>query len=327
MQKHTAMKAAVIHAFGDTPRYETFPDPVAQKGEVLVDVKACVLENFDKVTANGTHYSSKSLFPAFPAVVGTDGVGTTVDGQLVSFGKLRPPYGAFAEKAAAGYIFPIPGGIDPAKAAAIPPSALTSLLPLKHKAALEPGETVLVNGATGVSGRIAIQIAKLLGAGKIVGTGRNHHSLELLPSLGADAVIDLKLPAQQLSEAFIREGGDKGYDVVIDFLWGTPAEILINTFIPSEAGFPRKRIRYVQIGDKAGSHIALSGTALRTSGLELMGIGHIAHEVLSKELNQVWEWLKENKLDMDIDCVPLSDISAAWQRTDLAGKRLVVMPQ
>jgi len=320
------MKAAVINGFGEIPQYKDFPNPVPGQGETLVQVKASVLENFDKGTASGMHYSSKQLFPQFPAVVGTDGIGMTEDGRLVGFGNMKPPYGAFAEKAAAGYIVPVPDGIDPASAAAIPPSVLTSLLPLKYSARLQKGETVLVNGATGVSGRIAVQVAKLLGAGKVVGTGRNEHSLELLTELGADSVINLQQPDEQLSEAFTREGGEKGYDVVIDFLWGHPAEVLIHTFIPREAGFARHRIRYIQIGEKAGARISLPGSALRTSGLELMGVGKISQETLTEEMSNVWNWIREDKFHMDIEQVPLSAIGDAWQRTDLAGKRLVIVP-
>lgn len=320
------MKAAVINGFGEVPQYTDFPDPVPAEGEVLIDVKACVLENFDKGTASGKHYSSKTLFPHFPAIVGKGGVGLTPDGKLVGFGSLKPPYGGYTEKAAASYIVPIPDGIDPASAAAIPPATLTSLLSLKYSAKLQPGETVLINGATGVSGRIAIQVAKLLGAGKVIATGRNESSLQLLPKLGADSIIDLKQPDGQLAKAFADAIGENGIDAVVDFIWGHPAEVLIGTLIPKEAGFAKRRVRYLQIGEKAGSHISLPGSALRTSGLELMGIGKISQEVLQQEMRNVWNWIAENKLYMEIEKVPLAGIATAWQRVDLEGKRLVIIP-
>jgi len=320
------MKAAIINAFGEVPQYRDLSEPVAAGSETLVHVKASVLENFDKITAAGTHYSSKKLFPSFPAVVGTDGIGMTEDGRLVGFGALRSPYGAFAEKTVAGFTMPVPDGIDPAEAAAIPPSVLTSLLPLKYSACLQRGETVLINGATGVSGRIAVQVAKLLGAGKVVGTGRNATSMEIVRSLGADAVIDLSLPDDELAKAFLANEGPNGYDVVVDFLWGHPAEVLINTFLPDEVGFAKRNIRYLQIGEKAGSHVSLHGSVLRTSGLQLMGIGKIAHEVLFEEMARIYDWMKEGKFYMEIERVPLAEIGEAWRREDLAGKRLVVVP-
>jgi NADPH2:quinone reductase len=320
------MKAAVIEGFGEIPQCKEFPDPIPVKGEVLIDVKAGVLENFDKLTAAGTHYSSKQLFPQFPAIVGTDGVGMTKEGKLVAFGNVKPPYGAFAEKAAAGYTIPVPDGIDAARASAVLPSVLTSLLPLKYSARLQQGETVLVNGATGVSGRIAVQVARMLGAGKIIGTGRNEKSLQLLSSLGADEVISLQQPDEQLAKAFTRGNEGNGYDVVIDFLWGHPAEILTGTFIPNEAGFAKRHIRYIQIGEKAGSHVTIPGSAFRTSGLQMMGMGKISQEALSKEINDVWDGIKADKFYMEIESVPLSDIAKAWQRNDLQGKRLVIVP-
>jgi NADPH2:quinone reductase len=321
------MKAAVINSFGATPQYADFADPIPADDEILVDVKALVLENFEKGVAGGEHYSSKNMYPQFPAIVGHRGVGMTPDGKLIGFGlMMRPPYGAFAEKAVVKNFVPIPDGIDAAMAAAIPPSALTSFLPLTHTAKIEKGETVLINGASGVSGRMAIQIAKLLGAGRVVGTGRNDASLKLLKSLGADAVIDLKQSDELLLEAFEREKGDNGYDIVIDFLWGHPAEILMKSFVPKDMRLPAKRIRYISIGAKAGAGAYITGEMLRTSGLVLSGMGKVTPDEIAAGSSQIWEWVKESKLQMDIEKVPLADIEKAWLRNDLAGKRLVIIP-
>lgn len=319
------MKAAVINNFGEIPQYADFPDPIAGPDEKLIYFRAGVLENFDKVTAAGTHYASKHLFPQFPAVVGHAAIGVTEDGALVGFSVPKPPYGAFAEKAIAQHVVPIPEDIDAAEAAAISPSALTSLLPLKYAARLSRGETVLINGATGVSGKMAIQVAKLLGAGNIVGTGRDENSLKAVEALGA-VPVSLLQPDDQLAEAITAAGGENGYDVVIDFLWGHPAEVLISTFVPKVVGIPKKRIRYIQSGEKAGSHISLPASALRTSGLELTGLGPLSHEVLAEESAKIWQWIREGKLQTDIECVPLARIANAWQRNDLAGKRLVIVP-
>lgn len=320
------MKAAVISKFGATPRYEDFTDPVPGEEEVLVHVKAVVLENFEKGVASGEHYSSRNMYPKFPSIVGHRGVAMTPDGKLVGFYMMGSPYGAFAEKAVIKKFVPIPDGIDAAVAAAIPPSALTSYLPLKYSAKLEKGETVLINGATGVSGRIAIQVAKMLGAGRVIGTGRNDKSLKLLESLGADATIDLKQSDEMVLEAFEKEKGENGYDIVIDFLWGHPAEILMKSFVPKDMGLPKKRIRYIPIGTMAGAGAYVTGEMLRTSGLVLSGLGIVAPEEISAGTTQVWEWIKENKLHMDIEKVPLADIEKAWLRKDLEGKRLVIIP-
>lgn len=323
------MKAAVIHAFGDIPRYETFPDPVLEQGDTLIEIRAVVLENFDKMTAAGKHYASQHLFPAFPAIVGHSAVGTLPNGTLVSFGGVKPPYGTMAEKAVVPeqyqmYITPVPHGVAASVAAALPASALTSLLPLKYGVKLQRGETVLINGATGVSGKVAVQIAKMLGAGQVIGTGRDDEGLQTIIQLGADAVIDLKQSDESVTEAFLREAG-KGYDIILDFLWGHPTELLLNTLIPKQAGFATHRTRFVQIGEAAGSHISLSAQTLRTSGVEMTGAGNIPPDVVPEALQQVWEWIKEDTLHIDIEEVPLQNIAEAWQRNP-QGKRIVIVP-
>ena len=323
------MKAAVLQKFGGLPQYQDFPEPLVEKGDILVNVKAVVLENFDKAVASGKHYSSRHMFPGFPAIVGHSGVGTLADGTLVAFGGVKPPYGTMAEKAIIPqqykiYMTPVPEDVDAAIAAALPAAALTSFLPLKWGAKLQNGETVLINGATGVSGKIAVQIAAMLGAARIVGTGRDDKGLQTIKQLGADAVIDLKQSDEQVSAAFAKEAG-KGYDIVLDFLWGTPTELLLRTLVPKEAGFAKHRTRFVQIGASAGATIALPAEALRTSGLEMTGAGNISPEVLTDATKQVWEWIQAQKLIVDVEKVPMKNIAAVWeQKTE--GKRLVIIP-
>src|SRR6185436_2573347 len=111
------MKAAVIQKFGDIPQYVDFADPTPSEGDIIIDVKAVVLENFDKLTASGKHYASAQMFPVFPAIIGHSGVGTLADGTLVAFGGTKPPYGTMAERAVVpemykAYLSPIPAGVD-----------------------------------------------------------------------------------------------------------------------------------------------------------------------------------------------------------------------
>jgi NADPH:quinone reductase-like Zn-dependent oxidoreductase len=329
MKGNHVMKAAVLHHFGETPRYEDFPDPTPGEDEILVHVKAVGLENAVKAMVNGSHYASRQFFAQLPAVVGFSGIGTLDDGQLIGFGGMRPPYGSMAETAAipkAGAV-PIPAGVDAVTAAALPASALTALFPLKWGAKLQPGETVLVQGATGVSGRLAVQVAKLLGARRVIGTGRYEASLRRLGELGVDAVIDLTQSDESLAEAFLKEAGTTGYQIILDFLWGHPTEVLIKAFVPRALSFARHRIRLVQIGEAAGPAISLPADALRTSGLEISGAGaNLSAEAMAEGSSQVWDWIKEGKLHMDIERVPLRDVENAWQRTDLHGKRIVIVP-
>lgn len=321
------MKAAVLHKFGETPKFEDFPDPFPVDGELLIQVKAVALENVDKVMAEGTHFASKQFLSTLPAIVGFDGIGKLEDGRLIGFGGVKAPYGAMAEKTVIpeGYYVPVPDGVDAVTAAALPASALTSLFPLKWGAKLQPGETVLINGATGVSGKLAVQIAKLLGAGRVIGTGRNQESMKQVIEFGAEVVIDLKQPDEKLIQDFKKEAGE-GYDVILDFLWGHPTDLLIKTLVPSEIRVS-KPVRLIQIGEKAGTTISLTADSLRTSGLEIRGgTAGFTAEAMGEATTQVWEWLKANKLHMDIEQVPLKDIEKVWKRTDFQGKRIVILP-
>ncbi len=320
------MKAAVLHQFGDVPRYEDFPDPIPGADEILIHPKAVALENVDKAMARDSHFASSQFLTQLPAIVGFDGIGALEDGRLVGFGGIRPPYGAMAEKTVVRYTVPVPDGIDAATAATVPGSALTSLFPLKWGAKLEEGQTVLINGATGFAGQMAVQVARMLGAGRVVGTGRDDAALQAIRQLGADGVIDLKQSDEKIADAFTTAAGESGYHVILDFLWGHPTEVLIQTLVPHELSFAKHRIRLVQIGDMAGPTISLSADALRTSGLEIVGgADGVTPEAVTEGTAQVWDWLKAGKLRADIEQVPLKDVERAWQRTDVHGKRLVIV--
>jgi NADPH:quinone reductase-like Zn-dependent oxidoreductase len=309
------MKAAVLHSLGGIPRYEDFPDPVPTGEEVLVDVKAVAVENVDRAIAAGTHYTAGA--PEFPSIPCFDGIGALPDGTLVGFGNLRAPYGALAERAAVSAYGPIPEGVDPA-VAAVMSSAITGMS-MRMAAALKPGETVLVQGATGVAGRLAMQVARLLGAGRVVAVGRDSNRLR---ELGADAVITTAVDDTALRTAYAENGP---YDVVVDFLWGRPTEILLSTLIPTSFAFA-KPTRLIQVGESAGAELTVQASSLRTSGVEIYGAAKgLTAETMAEAYGQVVEWTREGALTYDIERVPLSDIESAWQRTDLQGRRLVVV--
>jgi NADPH2:quinone reductase len=319
------MKAAVLHDLGAVPRYEDFPDPVAGDGEVLVDVKAVAVENIDKMIAAGTHFASQQFVAQLPAIPGFDGVGALADGTLVGFTQPRLPYGALAEKTvvADGHTVPVPEGIDPAVAVVLA-SAVTGFA-IKTAAGFTPGDTVLVQGATGVAGRLAVKVARLLGAGRIVATGRDDTALRDLLALGADEVINTAVADETLAGAFTDAAGD-GYDVVLDFLWGRPTEVLLKALVPSELKLV-KPTRIVQVGESAGPTLALAAESLRTSGVEIVGATKgLDGTTMMDAYNQIVEWARDGSLTFDLEPVPLSQIEAAWQRTDLRGKRLVVQP-
>jgi NADPH:quinone reductase-like Zn-dependent oxidoreductase len=319
------MKAAVLHKVGGIPRYEDFPDPVAGEGEVIIAVKAVAVENVDKLIAAGEHYASKKYIAQLPAIPAFDGIGTLPDGTLVGFGDPRPPYGALAEKTvvASNSFVPIAEGIDPAVATVLG-TAITGMS-IKTAAGFVPGETVLVQGATGVAGRLAVKVARLLGALRIVATGRDDGQLREVQALGTDTVINTAVSDDALAQAYIDAKGD-GYDVVVDYLWGRPTEILLRSLVPESFTFP-KPTRLIQIGQAAGAELTLAAESLRTSGVEIYGAAKgLGPKTMGEVYGQVVKWAQSGQLTFDVEKAPLTDIETAWQRTDLRGKRLVVVP-
>lgn len=195
------MKAAIVEAAGQIPRYGNFPDPVASKGQSRVWVTAAAMSHVVKSRANDTHYSSSGRFPF---VVGVDGVGRLEDGTRVYFALPEAPYGSMAEQAVvpAAQCLPLPQDLDDVAAAAIANPGMSSWAAYTERARLKPGETVLVNGATGTAGRLAVQIARHLGAKKVIATGRNAQALQSLAASGADVTIPLVGSEAAIEERF-----------------------------------------------------------------------------------------------------------------------------
>lgn len=266
------MNAAVLHQLGESPRFQQFREPEAGPDEAVLRVLAASLKPVDKQRASGSHYAS---FRQLPAICGIDGVGLMEDGSRVFFAGPRPPFGAMAERTVVPRFlcWPVAPELDDLTAAALPNPGVSAWLSLEWRAKLQPGETVLVLGATGITGTLAVQIAKLLGAGKVVAAGRNLEALRTMPSYGADATIALGQPAGALKEAFLHEAKATGYNIVLDYLWGPPTEVLLSAITATDFAPQGARTRLIQVGESAGSAITLPAAALRSSGLEIMGAG------------------------------------------------------
>jgi NADPH:quinone reductase-like Zn-dependent oxidoreductase len=320
------MKAAVLHTLGKPPRFEDFPEPKPSQGEVIVHVRAAPLKNVDKMMASGSHYDRHR---ELPVICGLDGVGTLDDGTRVYCGGSRLPYGMMAERTVVSWSLPIPDARDDVTAAALPNPALSSWLPLVWRTHLEPGETVLILGATGVAGRLAVQIARHLGAGRVVAVGRNREVLKTLPDLGADTTISLDKPDEELVAAFKAEANRKPFDIVLDFLWGHPTEVLLDAVTGRDVRSESRRIRLVEIGEMAGPQISLAAAALRSSGLEIYGSGGggISYQAIFDTIPQVWALAVSGTLRIDTEGVPLASVENAWLREDVHGRRLVIIPQ
>src|SRR5215831_5200264 len=268
------MYAAVLRAIGTAPRYEEFPEPVISDSEAIIHVHAASLKPVDKQLASGSHYASHR---ELPCVCGSDGVGHLDDGQRVFFGGPRPPYGAMAQLAVVprALTFPVPENLNDETAAALPNPGVSAWLTLAYRAKLVRGENVLILGATGVTGKLAVKIAKLLGAARVVAAGRNQQALHALHDLGADATISLALPENELIEAFQREVGEPGFQVVIDYVWGRPAEVFLAAITRKDFALVKCETRFVQVGESAAPTISLPAAVLRSTARTIQGTAGI----------------------------------------------------
>jgi NADPH2:quinone reductase len=194
---------------------------------------------------------------------------------------------------------------------------------------LAQGETVLVLGATGAAGKLAVQMAKSLGAGKVIALGRNAQVLSELPQLGADVTISLNQPEQDLIEAIARAASDSGIDVIIDYLWGRPTEMVIAALTHKGVTHSAPRVRLIVTGQTAGPTISLPASVLSSSGLEISGsgLGTITLERIRKAMPQLIAKVASSNLRIDTEPVPLTEIEAAWQRQTTDNRRLVVIPR
>jgi len=322
------MNAAVLHTIDQPPHFEQFPEPIPEENEVIVRVRAAALKPIDKQMAGGSHYAA---FRELPVVCGMDGVGCLDDGTRVFFARPRPPYGSMAERAVVSqsHCFPIPDNVDDEIAAAVVNPGLSAWGALAWRAQLTPGETVLILGATGVTGKLAVQTAKLLGAGRVIAAGRNEQVLNTLQQLGADTTIRLDKPGQNLTEAFAREAGDTGFDVIIDYLWGPPTEALLAAIAGSDLKAAPSRVRLVEVGESARPTISLAAAVLRSSRLEIIGSGSgnaaASPEIWVEAVQQLMSNVACGALCIDTEGVPLREVENAWHR-EQHGRRVVIIP-
>ena len=305
------MKAAIVLEAGKTPVHGDFSEPAPGSGESRITVTASALSHLTIGRASGTHYSSSGKFPF---VVGVDGVGRLDDGRRVYFVLPQAPFGGMAERTVAqtSHCVALPDALDDVTAAAMANPGMSSWAALKERAKLSKGEVVLVNGATGVSGRLAVQIAKYMGARKVIATGRNQATLKSLSDLGADATISLNQDGDALEEAFKEQFARDSIDVVLDYLWGVSAEKLL--LAGARASKEAVPIRFIQIGSMSGLHITLPGAVLRSSAIELMGsgIGSVSLEPLISAISEVFQAARPGKFKIPTQAVPLAQVEQAW---------------
>lgn len=314
------MKAAIVRAAGATPVYGDFAEPRPTEALVRVTVTAAALSPITRARAAGRHYSASAAFPFVP---GIDGVGLADDGRRVYFALPEAPHGALAEQTLVPVdrCVDLPDDLDDVTAAAIANPGLSSWAALTERAKLRPGETVLINGATGAAGRLAVRIARHLGAGRVIATGRN---VAALAELGADATVVLDGNAEALERRFMPVFAE-GVGVVVDYLWGTSAERLL--IAAAKAGRDAVPLRFVEVGSASGDTITLPGAVLRASAIELMGsgIGSIPVDRLMAATGALLRAAASAGLTAAARPVPLSDVERVWTGPD-DGRRIVFTP-
>ncbi len=305
------MKAAIVVKAGKSPIYGDFKEPVPANGEVLVTMKAAALSHVVKSRASGTHYSSSGQLPF---VVGIDGVGRIDDGRRVYFVLPSAPFGSMSEKTVVlpSHCVSLPDDLDDVTAAAVANPGMSAWAAFKERAKLKAGENVLVNGATGTAGRLAIQIAKYMGARKVVATGRNAEALKALSALGADVTIPLGDVGNAYEDALQEQFGGDGIDVVLDYLWGQSAERII--IAGAKAGKDAVPIRFVHIGAVSGLNITLPSAALRSSAITLMGsgIGSIPVDSMVRSIGELMQAAVSGGFEIATKTFPLSEVERVW---------------
>ena len=342
------MKAAVVSSFDTAPRCADFPDPVAGgRDEMVVSVVAAGLHPRVRSQANGSHYTSTGVLPLVP---GIDGVGRDADGRLRYF--------VLPEDAAAGSMAErvvidarrsvvLPPGTDPLMVAAAMNPAMSSWVALRQRIQFTAGSTVLVLGATGNAGRMAVQVARLLGAGEVIAAARDAGLLAGLAALGATSTLLLDPGSGDPGSAGAGAGAGAGasadagadavegrlgpaaagVDVVLDYLWGQPAATLLAGLIRARADGGRP-LTWIEIGSVAGPVAPIPSAALRAARLQLVGSGQgsVPARAILAELPELAREISKGTFGIDVRAVPLDDVEQAWADAARSRQRIVITP-
>jgi NADPH:quinone reductase-like Zn-dependent oxidoreductase len=306
----------VVHALGATPVVEDRPAPEPGPGQALVQLGAAALNPVDLAIAGGTFYGGH---PPLPFAAGREGVGRVIAGTRFAPGTriatLKAATGSLAEQFVVDEAdaWEIPEG-DDAVAAALGIAGLAGWMAVEERGGLAPGERVLVLGATGFVGSVAVQAARLLGAERIVAAGRDPERLERCRELGADATVVLGEP-DGMADALRAAFPDGGPQLVVDPLWGAPAAAAM-AIAPVD-------MRLVQLGQSAGAEIALASATVR--GRRLRIVGHTVFEAPVEALAEAHRRMLDHaalgELRARLDAMPLARAAEAWDR-QRAGTRV-----
>ena len=313
------MRAAILREYDATPELGEFDEPAASGETVVADVLAAGLNPVDVRKAAGVFPLAPK--PPLPSVAGWEGVARLEDGSRVYFVDPPPPHGALAERTLVdpSATHPVPEGVDDGVAVALGIAGLAGWLALTWSAKLREGESVLVLGATGTVGQVAVQGAKLLGASRVVAAGRNESALARATELGADATV--QLGGEDLAERFKEAAGD-GFDVIVDPLWGEPGVAAMEA--------SKRFTRHVALGQSAGMHASVSVATVRNKPVTI--VGHTNYAIPFEDQQAAYVAMCEHaaagRLTAEVEATPLDDVATAWERLRAGspGAKLVVVP-
>lgn len=312
------MRAAILHVHGEAPSVGELTPPEPGDGEELVEVELAGLNPVDVWIASGTYFAGS---PPLPYVIGREGIGRTGTGERVYFDGPVPPSGAVAQRAlvTSSSLLPVPEGLDAGIAVACGVAGLAAWLALEWRAELRPGETVLVLGASGAVGRIAVQAARLLGAGRVVAAARDPGALAELEQTGADATVRLDVVGDPA--AALRDACEGGPDVTVDPLWGAPGAAAIDAAASGA--------RHVQLGSSAGATAQIASASVRGKSLRILGHYNfsVPHEVRAATFARMLGHAARGELAVPVERVPLDRVAVAWERQQASpGGKLAIEP-
>jgi NADPH:quinone reductase-like Zn-dependent oxidoreductase len=323
------VRAAVLHTPGEPPRYAEHPDPADAPGTTVVSMTAAPIVPLDQLCASGTSYFGR---PATPYVPGTQGVGVVERSGVLEPGArvfvsttagILPGDGSLAERCAVpdDAVVPVPDGVGDVDAAALGMSAVAAWMCLTDRGRLQPGERVLVLGAGGAVGQVAVAAAKALGAGRVVAVCRSAEAQERARQRGADEVVPLTGDVDALATAFAEAAGG-AVDVVVDPVFGAAATAASRVLAP--------RGRLVNLGGASGDTAEFSSAVLRSRNAEVLGYTNatLSPEQRRAALEAVFRHAAAGRIGVVSEHLPLSEVTAAWQRqaAGQASARLVLTP-
>jgi len=318
------MRAAVVTSFGAPPTCQDFPVPAPRTaGEVLVDVIASGLHPRVRSQADGSHYTSTGDLPLVP---GIDGVGRAPDGSLRYFVLPDTTMGAMAEQTVVDLrrSVVLPAGSDPVLIASAMNPAMSSWVALRQRVQFQAGQNVLVLGATGNAGQLAVQVARLFGANQVIAAARDAGKLAALPPLGATGTVLLDADSAAVASRLGQAAAE--VDVVIDYLWGEPTAAAMIAVVTGRADRGRP-LTWVEIGSVAGPVAAIPSAALRAARLQIVGSGQgsVPTRDILAELPGLAAAITGGSFQLDARPVPLADVETAWKDTG-SDQRIVITP-